>query len=128
MNPANVPRQVPVREWTWMPLEPASQSQRAYLQDLLRRTNFDPAEMFGEGFADITGLSQWAASWAINQLKDVEIVQDAKEQRIKRLMGAVLRERMATFPVRRCATCEEDRPHRIVSAVLICEACKTVIQ
>ena len=55
-------------------------------------------------------------------------VHDAREQRVKRLMGAWLRERMQEMPVRRCAKCGEDRPHRVVSAVLICEACKEVTE
>ena len=126
MNPANVPRPVPYREWRWMPFEPITHRQRTYLADLLRTTGTDPATVYGEGFVAVEALSQWAASWGIQNLQDVASVQDAREQRVKRLMGAWLRERMEELPVRRCATCDEDRPHRVVSAVLICESCKEV--
>lgn len=126
MNPANVPRPVPYREWRWMPYEPITDRQRTYLADLLRTTGTDPATVYGDGFVAVEALSQWAASWGIQNLQDVASVQDAREQRVKRLMGAWLRERMEELPVRRCATCDEDRPHRVVSAVLICESCKAV--
>lgn len=128
MNPANVPRPVPYREWRWMPYEPITDRQRTYLADLLRTTGTDPATVYGEGFVAVEALSQWAASWGIQNLQDVASVQDAREQRVKRLMGAWLRERMEELPVRRCATCDEDRPHRVVSAVLICESCKAVTE
>lgn len=128
MNPAHVPRPVPYREWRWMPYEPITDRQRTYLADLLRTTGTDPATVYGEGFVAVEALSQWAASWGIQNLQDVASVQDAREQRVKRLMGAWLRERMEELPVRRCATCDEDRPHRVVSAVLICESCKEVTE
>ena len=128
MNPANVPRPVPYREWRWMPYEPITDRQRTYLADLLRTTGTDPATVYGDGFVAVEALSQWAASWGIQNLQDVASVQDAREQRVKRLMGAWLRERMEELPVRRCATCDEDRPHRVVSAVLICESCKEVTE
>ena len=128
MNPANVPRPVPYREWRWMPYEPITDRQRTYLADLLRTTGTDPATVYGEGFVAVEALSQWAASWGIQNLQDVASAQDAREQRVKRLMGAWLRERMEELPVRRCATCDEDRPHRVVSAVLICESCKEVTE
>ena len=128
MNPANVPRPVPYREWRWMPFEPITDRQRTYLADLLRTTGTDPATVYGDGFVAVEALSQWAASWGIQNLQDVASVQDAREQRVKRLMGAWLRERMEELPVRRCATCGEDRPHRVVSAVLICESCKEVTE
>ena len=128
MNPANVPRPVPYREWRWMPFEPITHRQRTYLAELLRTTGTDPATVYGEGFVAVEALSQWAASWGIQNLQDVASVQDAREQRVKRLMGAWLRERMEELPVRRCATCDEDRPHRVVSAVLICESCKEVTE
>ena len=128
MNPANVPRPVPYREWRWMPFEPITDRQRTYLADLLRTTGTDPATVYGDGFVAVEALSQWAASWGIQNLQDVASVQDAREQRVKRLMGAWLRERMEELPVRRCATCDEDRPHRVVSAVLICESCKEVTE
>ena len=124
MNPANVPRPVPYREWRWMPFEPITHRQRTYLAELLRTTGTDPATVYGDGFVAVEALSQWAASWGIQNLQDVASVQDAREQRVKRLMGAWLRERMEELPVRRCATCDEDRPHRVVSSVLICESCK----
>lgn len=127
-NPANVPRQVDYREHTFMPLEPCTESQRSYLVMLLRQAAMDPAQLFGEGYESIEGLSSWAASWAISELQVLRQVHDAREQRVKRLMGAWLRERMEELPVRRCATCNEDRPHRVVSAVLICEACKEVTE
>lgn len=126
MNPANVPRPVPYREWRWMPFEPITHRQRTYLGELLRTTGTDPAKVYGEGFVAVEALSQWAASWAIQNLQDVASAQDAREERVKRLMGIVLRERMERLPVRRCESCGEDRPHRIVSEVLICEACKAV--
>ena len=128
MNPANVPRPVPYREWRWMPYEPITDRQRTYLGELLRTTGTDPAKVYGDGFVAVEALSQWAASWGIQNLQDVASVQDAREQRVKRLMGAWLRERMEELPVRRCATCDEDRPHRVVSAVLICESCKEVTE
>ena len=126
MNPAAVPRPVPYREWRWMPYEPITDRQRTYLAELLRTTGTDPATVYGEGFVALEALSQWAASWAIQNLQDVASHQDAREERVKRLMGVVLRERMERLPVRRCASCGEDRPHRVVSAVLICETCKAV--
>ena len=127
-NPANVPREVIYREQTFMPLEPITESQRSYLSMLLRQAAMDPAHLFGDGFQSIESLSSWAASWAISELQDLRHVHDAREQRVKSLMGAILRERMEQLPVRRCDSCGEDRPHRVVSAVLICEACKAVTE
>ena len=127
-NPAKVPREVLYRDQAFMPLEPCTDSQQAYLLALLRDTGSDPAEVFGDGFESIEALSSWAASWAISELQDLRHVHDAREQRVKSLMGAIMRERIEQLPVRRCASCGEDRPHRVVSAVLICEACKAVVE
>ena len=98
------------------------------MRHVCSRAGTDPATVYGEGFVAVDALSQWAASWAIQNLQDVASAQDAREERVKRLMGIVLRERMERLPVRRCATCDEDRPHRVVSAVLICESCKEVTE
>jgi hypothetical protein len=125
-NPANVPRIVFYREQSFMPLEPCSDSQQAYLMALLRETRSDPAEFFGDGFAGIEALSSWSASWAIAELRDLRHHQEHADAEAKRLMGAIMRERMEQLPVRRCEACGEDRPHRVVSAVLICMACKAV--
>lgn len=127
-NPANVPREVLYRDQAFMPLEPCTDSQQAYLLALLRDTGSDPAEVFGDGFASIEALSCWAASWAIAELRDLRHHQAHADAEAKRLMGAIMRERLEQLPVRRCDSCGEDRPHRVVSAVLICEACKAVTE
>lgn len=127
-NPANVPREVLYREQTFMPLEPITDSQRSYLSMLLRQASIEPGNLFGDGFESIEALSSWAASWAISELQDLRHVHDAREQRVKTLMGAIMRERIEQLPVRRCDSCGEDRPHRVVSAVLVCMACKAVVE
>lgn len=127
-NPANVPREVFYRDQAFMPLEPCTDSQQTYLLALMRDTGSDPAEVFGDGFASIEALSCWAASWAIAELRDLRHHQAHADAEAKRLMGAIMRERIEQLPVRRCDSCGEDRPHRVVSAVLICMACKAVVE
>ena len=127
-NPANVPREVFYRDQAFMPLEPCTDSQQTYLLALMRDTGSDPAEVFGDGFASIEALSCWAASWAIAELRDLRHHQAHADAEAKRLMGAIMRERLEQLPVRRCRSCGEDRPHRVVSAVLICMACKAVVE
>ena len=125
-NPANVPRQVFYREETFMPLEPITRAQLDYLAPLLREVGDDPEVLFGAGFESLDALSSWAASWAITILRDRRALREHADREAKRLAGVLMRQRMEELPVHRCAKCGEDRPHRVVSAVLICEACKAV--
>ena len=122
-NPENVPRTVHYRDQSFMPLEPCSAAQQTYLLSLMRETGVKAGDLYGDGFTTVEALSSWAASWGIEQLLDARAAQEADEQDLKRMMGAIMRERMQAMPVRRCQACDGDRPFRVDESMLRCTSC-----
>jgi hypothetical protein len=106
-----------------MPLEPCSPAQQTYLLSLMRETGIKAGDLYGDGFTTVEALSSWAASWGIEQLLDARAAQEADDEDLKRMMGAIMRERMHAMPVRRCQSCDEDRPFRVDESMLRCTSC-----
>ena len=122
-NPGGVPRSVHYKDQAFMPLEPSSDAQRVYLESLLDQTGFDARNLFGEAFETIDDLSAWAASWGIEQLLETRAAQEEDAQAVKKMMTALMLDRMHEMPVRYCRSCDEDRPFKVHGRALHCASC-----
>lgn len=101
-NPANVPLATDPR-WRTAALDPSSESQRRYLDDLLVREDMRPAQLFGKGYKSMEELSKWAANWGIDRLQEIgneraareadEWAEQEREQSIKAWIGHYYRAR-----------------------------------
>ena len=113
MNPANVPRFVHYSNQRFMPLEPATAKQVEWLRDLLHQSGASEAStsiMFGEGFETLSGLSCWAAHWAIGECQSFLSEQAQAAEAEKRLLYAAARQ---VWPVKWCPSCEMQVPHGV---------------
>lgn len=76
ITPGNVP--APPRGREFWELDLATWEQMRSIRWRLKFMNINAEEYFGDGFLSVQGLNKWAAAWAIDDLKRLQNLVDAK--------------------------------------------------